>query len=128
LSHDEDEGSRGHLYFGFTSPGQEEVDFVFLDDRGPEPLEVQLIHELRRVSDYFRTLANGVAPATTKKTIWADREWSVVIRNERGDAIEEIYPMCEGEAESLAASHCKWHPNHTAEPRKMAVTPATMNR
>jgi len=57
--HEDDEGALGHLFTGFYF-GEDEADFVTLDDRQPEPLEEQLATELRRISRLFADLAEEV--------------------------------------------------------------------
>ncbi|MEN6405426.1 MAG: hypothetical protein ABFC77_03035 [Thermoguttaceae bacterium] len=50
------EDSMGHLYSCSLSAKVDE-DFLYLDDRGPDSLEVQLVKELRKIASFYRKLA-----------------------------------------------------------------------
>jgi hypothetical protein len=52
-----DEGSRGHLWHGLLMNGHEE-EMLYLDDRDPDPLEFQIVMELRRLAEDLRRLAD----------------------------------------------------------------------
>ena len=54
---DGDKASAGHLYWT-SIPLDVDADERFLDDRQPEPLEVQLIAEMRRASKLYAELAD----------------------------------------------------------------------
>jgi hypothetical protein len=54
-----DEAAKGHLYMGFDDAEDTEAG-ITLDDRRPEPLDVQLAAELRRVEKWYRKLAKKV--------------------------------------------------------------------
>ena len=62
---DGDEGALGHLYSGSLDSDE---DFLYLNDRGPESLEVQLVAELRRLGDHCHELANS-AEARQKEEV-----------------------------------------------------------
>jgi len=59
FSHDEfyedDEDAKGHLWYAYLSS---EIDYLYLDDRKAEPMEVQLVAELRRLADLCREMAD----------------------------------------------------------------------
>ncbi len=68
---DDDNASAGHLYWT-SVPLDVDADERFLDDRGPESLEVQLIAEMRRASKFYADLA-----AKTEANLAARQEGEV---------------------------------------------------
>lgn len=62
-----DEKQKGHLYSGWLS--SENEDFLYFDDRGPEPLEVQLVKELRRLGEYCLELATKTEVQITARQL-----------------------------------------------------------
>ena len=54
-----DKESMGHLYTA-TQRVVDDDNVLFLDDRGPDSLEVQLVKELRRVGEFYAGLAEMV--------------------------------------------------------------------
>lgn len=56
---EDDSTSTGHLFLGALSEHDEQVS-VLLDDRAPEPLEAQLLAELRRLAGLYGELAAKV--------------------------------------------------------------------
>ena len=63
---DNDEDSKDHLYYAYMAYEHDE-DTQYLDDRGPEPLEVQLVAELRRVGQFYLDLATKVEANIAKE-------------------------------------------------------------
>jgi hypothetical protein len=59
MFHDGDDDAQGHLYLGRLNTKHEE-EFLDLDDRRAEPLEIQLVAELRRIGEMYTTLAKYV--------------------------------------------------------------------
>ena len=54
-----DPGAEGHLYGG-SRTCENDTDFVTLDDRRRETLEVQLLAEVRRLADAYSSLADRI--------------------------------------------------------------------
>ena len=54
-----DPGSEGHMYASWMS-SEADDDFGWLDDRGPDPLEVQMVKELRRLAEFYNDMATRV--------------------------------------------------------------------
>ncbi len=52
----EDETTKGHLYDAHLHIVDDD-DYIFLDDRGPESLEVQLVKKLRDLARFYANLA-----------------------------------------------------------------------
>ena len=50
-----DEGAKGHLWYAYLSS---DIDYLYMDDRKAESMEVQLVAELRRLSDLCREMAD----------------------------------------------------------------------
>jgi hypothetical protein len=53
----EHDDEQRHLYSVDLNPDELEIE---IDDRRPEPVEIQFVRELRRIGDYYHQLANRV--------------------------------------------------------------------
>ena len=54
-SYEGDEDAKGHLWYAYLSS---DIDYLYMDDRKAEPMEVQLVAERRRLSDLCREMAD----------------------------------------------------------------------
>lgn len=64
-----DEEIMGHLYSAGLQIGNEE-NYLYMDDRSPEPLENQLVKELGRVASVYSDLAQTVRLNATDKPVY----------------------------------------------------------
>jgi len=54
----DDRGAEGHLYLCSARADNDDDDSGYIDDRGPEPLEVQLVRQLRRIAAFTNRIAD----------------------------------------------------------------------